>query len=981
MDGFSKQAKYFPTQLQQFQFVDKYARFNTDKGRRETWDESVARAVAYLVELSDNKLSNKDYTDILNAMLNMEAFGSMRLFAMAGEAARRCNSVLYNCAYVAIDSIRVFSEILYLSMSGTGVGFSVELANVNKLPEIPKMNSHIGKPWAVEDSQQGWAEAFHIGLSSWFSGNDIEFDYSQIRPIGSILKTKGGRASGPEPLKKLLDYSRETIINARGRKLRPIEVHDIVCMIGDCAVSGGSRRSAMLSLFDRNDTEMLHAKDYGWWKTHPQRSNANNSAVVNTHLSREEISKIMYTMHNGGGGEPAFFMRKNALKTSPRRKEYQNFGTNPCFSEDTYIITEEGSYQIKDLVGKVVKIWDGNNWVSIDNFRITATNQEMLDIEMYKGHKLRVTPYHKLVLESGDVIEARSLKVGDRLMTSNAPESLGIKGYGAYLKGFLLGDGWYENTNYERVRLYLFENKFNCAKRLIESANEILPINGFCGQTEVVFTDPKSRKNRNEKYMSMLGLSSRVHDLVDYLADKTRIPKEVFSWDLQSKKEFIAGLFDADGHLTKSSQTYGIKSINKDMLLDLQTLLSTIGIESIVRQISKGSYRDFPNGTYWQKPAYKLKLGKGESSQLFSAVDFSRLVNKPQGLKKASGVKGRHNEVVSISNGGIDETVYCCTVDTTHQLALSCGIMSSQCGEINLRSKEFCNLSQAIVRYNDTAITLKEKVRIATIISTIQSMASNFKYLSDEWKKNTEEERLCGVDITGQMDNPSLITPELLDELREYAIQINKEYAEKLGIEQSVAITCNKPSGNSSVLFSCAPGIHSQWSKYYIRRVRINANSPMRYALEFSGFKLHPENGQQYETAVTLVAEFPMKAPDGAVTNGDRGAIEQCEWWKMNKLHWTEHNPSTTISYTADELESIIDWIYENQDVIGGMSFLEKDNHYYPLAPYSKIDKETYERMVQELPEIDFDLLMMLEKEDQTTVAGEIACSAGQCLI
>lgn len=764
MAGFEKQKRYLPTQIQELQYVDKYSRFNYRKGRREAWDESVARAVAFLVELSENKLSNKDYTDIMNAMLNMEAFSSMRLFAMAGEAARRCNSVLYNCSYIAIDSVRAFSEILYLSMSGTGVGFSVEKGAVNHLPEIqPQPEIDIKSVWEIDDSQDGWAEAFHIGLTSWFSGSDCVFDYSKIRPIGSVLKTKGGRASGPEPLRKLLDYSRETILNAQGRKLRPIEVHDIVCMIGDCAVSGGSRRSAMISLFDRDDKEMLHAKDYGWWKAHPQRANANNSAVITHDLAYDEVEEIMYTMHNGGGGEPGFYMRKNAGKMAPRRTFYTDPGTNPCFAPDTLVKTKDGNFQIKDLIGKAVEVWNGEEWILVDNWRITNNDQPGVEIELNNGKKITVTSYHSMILANGKRKKAENVRVGDILKP----------------------------------------------------------------------TDPNN-------------------------------------------------------NLTK---------------------------------VVKTTYR-------------------------FLAGD-----------------------------------VYCCTEPTRHEISLACGVQVGQCGEIDLNSHQFCNLSQAIVRATDTPETLKEKVRVATIIGTIQSMATHFRYISDDWKQHTEKDRLLGVDLTGQLDHPELITPELLDELRKYAIEVNRQYADKLGITPSVAITCNKPSGNSSVLFSCAPGIHSQWSDYYIRRMRINANSPVRYALENSGFKLLPENGQEYSTATTLVAEFPMKAPDGAVTNGSRGAIEQCEWWKMNKIHWTEHNPSNTITYTADELDDLVWWVYDNQDIIGGMSFLEKDNHYYPLAPLEKINKETYERMVEELPDIDFNYLTELETEDYTTVASEVACIGGACLI
>ena len=207
--------------LSDFQFFDKYSRFNHDLGRRETWAESVQRSVDYLRELSENRLEETDYEQIREYMLDKKAFPSMRLFAMAGEAARRDNSTIYNCSYVAIDSIDSMAEILYLSMSGTGCGFSVENRYVSALPVVGEKESnypeHVGKIVLIDDTQAGWAGAYKIGLDIWMSGNDVEFDFSGIRPAGTILKTKGGRASGGEVLESLFVFSREIILYAIGR--------------------------------------------------------------------------------------------------------------------------------------------------------------------------------------------------------------------------------------------------------------------------------------------------------------------------------------------------------------------------------------------------------------------------------------------------------------------------------------------------------------------------------------------------------------------------------------------------------------------------------------------------------------------------------------------------------------------------------------------------------------------------------------------
>jgi ribonucleoside-diphosphate reductase alpha chain len=620
--------------LSDFQFFDKYSRFSHELGRRETWAEAVQRSVDYLRELSANKLQESDYAQIKEYMLEKKAFPSMRLFAMAGEAARRDSASIYNCSAIAIDSIDSMIEVMALCMAGCGVGFSVEQDSICQLPEVSE-DYKDGREgfYVIPDSTDGWLSAFRMGLETWFDGGDIEFDYSEIRPAGSVLKVKGGRASGPQPLMELLDFSRKTIMEANGRQLTSVEVYDIVTKIADCVVSGGVRRSALICLFDYDDMGMRHAKDNGWWKTAPQRANANNSIIIEKDLSHDEIKELFMTMHNGGGGEPGLHFRKNVNKMNPGRR-------------------------------------------------------------------------------------------GDR-------------------------DDWLLNP----------------------------------------------------------------------------------------------------------------------------------------------------------------------------------------------------------------------------------------CGEVNLRGDgQLCNLTQAIARPDDTLESLAEKVRCATIIGTIQSLATNFPFLRPVWRRNCEEERLLGVDVSGQMDAPHLFTPENLDYLRQVAIDTNKEYAGIFGINQSAAVTCNKPSGNSSLLFDSSPGLHSRWSDYYIRRFRVNANSPMRRILEYSGMDLQPENGQKYETATTFVAEFPVKAPDGAITNGSRSAIEQCEWWKMNKLHWTEHNPSVTILYGEDELPGIIDWVYGNQHIIGGMAFLPRDDHYYPLAPYEKITKKKYDELIKDVPEIDWEFLLpYFENEDNTTSAQELACMSGSC--
>lgn len=629
-DAFDADKQYFATPIQQFMYYDKYAKFNWELGRRETWTETVDRVVDFLKKLSDGKLGEAVYTRICNAIRDMRVMPSMRLMAMAGPAAERNSVSLYNCSHAPVKDVHAFAEAMLISLAGCGVGYSVEREYVEQFPRIKRQSGNPAIMHRVDDSAEGWVEALRLGVTAWFDGEDMVFDYDAIRPAGAPLMTKGGRASGYAPLKVVLDFCRSKILSRQGSFLRTIDAHDMMCVVGGAAVSGGVRRTAMIALFDFDDQEMLTCKDGAKLDTAPWRWNANNSAVWPEEISQIEIVDQFATMYRHRRGEPGIFSRANANRTKPERRSSHNFGTNPC-------------------------------------------------------------------------------------------------------------------------------------------------------------------------------------------------------------------------------------------------------------------------------------------------------------------------------------------------------------GEINLREFEFCNLSIAVARADDTLSSLKDKVEIATIIGTIQSMATNFPGLRPEWKKNCEEERLLGVDISGQQDCPVVQDSNILNYLRELAVRTNTEYAAKLGINASAAITCNKPNGNSSQLLNCSSGIHRRWAPYYIRNVRVSPHTPLYRVLRDAGVPMDPENGQTEQNATSWVVHFPVKSPDGAPTRKNYSAIDQCEYWLMNKVYWTEHNPSVTITYQPDELVPMMQWVWEHHDVIGGMAFLPADDAQYSQMPYEEITKEEYEQAMDAFPDINFALLYEYEKNDQTEAAQTLACSSGSC--
>jgi ribonucleoside-diphosphate reductase alpha chain len=299
-----------------------------------------------------------------------------------------------------------------------------------------------------------------------------------------------------------------------------------------------------------------------------------------------------------------------------------------------------------------------------------------------------------------------------------------------------------------------------------------------------------------------------------------------------------------------------------------------------------------------------------------------------------------------------------------------------------LRDREFCNLSEVVVRVTDTPDTLKKKARLAALLGTIQSTLTNFKYVSSQWKKNCEEERLLGVSLTGIMDSPLTNgaagdLPNLLTELRDIVIATNKEFSEKIGINQSVATTCVKPSGTVSQLVDAASGIHARHNPYYIRTVRGDKKDPLTKMMTDAGF---PVEDDVMNPTHTAVFSFPQKVERGAVFRTDKTAIEQLELWKSYQEFWCEHKPSVTISVKEDEWMKVGAWVFENFDMMSGVSFLPFSEHSYKQAPYQDIEKKDYDELLKLMPKnIDWSKLSEYERTDMTVGSQELACTAGVC--
>ncbi len=624
----------FKNPASEFVYLRTYSRWIDELSRRETWSETVDRFMKFITEERGEKIPDKVLRKIKEKILNFEVMPSMRTMWAAGEAAKVDNTCMYNCSFLNIDSIESFSEAFYILMCGTGLGFSVEQEIIEKnFKEVPKINPDNKTINIIDDSRKGWADSVYDLISSLFEGKECDFDYSKIRPKGSRLKTMGGRASGPAPLITLHSYIKEVFYNAQGRKLKTIEVHDILNQIADSVVVGGVRRSSQISLSSLNDNDMRNAKI---WPFPARRFMANNSAIYNDKPNAVDFLKEWSALASSGTGERGIFNLQSARNNAPKRRDKELImGTNPC-------------------------------------------------------------------------------------------------------------------------------------------------------------------------------------------------------------------------------------------------------------------------------------------------------------------------------------------------------------GEIVLRNKQFCNLSEVIIRSDDDIDSLLEKIETAVWIGTIQSTFTHFPYLRKSWKNNCEEERLLGVSLTGQMDNPKLLSEDVLKLLKQKSIKVAKHAAQKLGINVPTAITCVKPSGTVSQLVDSSSGIHTRFADYYIRRYRISSIDPLFKLIKDQHINILPENGQESlkeDDVSTWVINFPVKSPKGSITRDKMNALEQLEWYKKIQTNYCEHNASMTVYVKDSEWFEVGNWVYKNWDIVGGISFLPYDGGHYKQAPYEEITEEQYNKLIKSFKSIDYTQLSKYELEDNTEGAKMYNCSGDKCEI
>jgi hypothetical protein len=955
---------------QEFVFYRTYSRWIDELGRRETWEETVDRYVNYLKIERGEKIPEKVLAKIRAGILSMEVMPSMRLLWSAGDAHRRDNTCGYNCSYQNADSVDAFVESLYILMCGTGYGFGIPEHYVSALPIVPERQSlNPTSTHVIEDSREGWADSVRELVSALFHGLDVEMDYSQLRPRGARLKTMGGRSSGPEPLVTLHNFIRDTFAEAQGRKLATIEVHDILNMVAEIVVVGGVRRSSEISLSDLDDEAMRHAKD------HPfplRRAMANNSAIYREKPTAERFLREWAALASSGTGERGIFNLEGARNRAPRRRIGALIeGTNPCaeillrskefcVSGDTLLITPDRLVRIDECVGKETVIWNGKQW-SMVTPRVTGISQPLVRVTLSDGSILDCTPDHRFSAKdrfSNDWGTVCASELMDGKYTLQLEPTViqkrgGVDYDDAYTMGVAIGDGFYQDN---KVYIELYGDKVD------------LPVDG--------------RRYPASAYSQRASTALSVED---FCALRTSVEK-CFSWSRDSILQFVAGWADADGSETG---TGGIRLYisGEDRAREMQLLLSSVGIRSSVCFMS-----DEPtNYGSRSRPMWYLQI-----------TDCAMI--PCQRLDTSNGhtprFKGKYQTVRSVEALPGLHTTYCFDEPYRH-MAVFGNVLTFQ-----------CNLTEVVVRPDDDLDSLLEKVETATWMGAIQATFTYFPYLSEEWTKNCEEERLLGVSITGQMDNPRLLSPDALAACKARAIRVARKASQILGINMPAAITCVKPSGTVSQLVDAAPGLHPRYARYYIRRYRISSTDPIVQLLRHAGMPLSPETGQrksdwakakklhakgeEYATVCTIfdpdkdwsedevrtwVVSFPVAAPDGAITREDLTAIDQLEHYKKLQLFWCEHNASCTVYVRPEEWFEVGNWVYRNWEIINGVSFLPYDAGHYEQTPYEEISPEEYDTLNANTPKIDFSKLSLFERDDCTEGRQELACTGDKCNI
>lgn len=658
----------FKNDSAEFVYTRTYSRWREDLGRREIWSETVSRFMQFIQKERGDLVPAKVFKKMQEKILNFDVMPSMRALWAAGEAAKQSNVTLYNCSFLAVDSIEAFSECLYILCCGTGVGFSVESKYVERLPVVkPLKVGEIPEIFYIPDSKEGWSDSVKTLISRLYHGQMTNFDYSLIRPKGTRLKTMGGRASGPEPIILLHGFIKDVFNKAQGRKLSTLECHDIMNKIAEIVVVGGVRRSSEISLSDLSDESLRHAKD---WPFPDYRRMANNSAVYHTKPSAVEFLKEWSVLASSGTGERGISNLGAARNMAPKRRNGELIaGFNPSLRAGTRIWTKEyGMAPIETLENNEFTIKNLHGEHARAKCFLSGKNKSLIKLTFEGGFEYFCTPEHKwpILDKDGKVFkkDTTQLEKGDLMPRFGYQEKISDGNLGTFedgkLIGYFYGDGWITDRKDSGKRQYGVCIPLNNPKKMqyIEKYKKLF--NGEGSKHKSGTLEFNSTGQGLHEWFLKFGVDKKEYGL----------PKKI--WKECSDEfinGFIEGLFDADGcQPSKTENRTSIVSHFECLIRDLQNLLGFKGIYLNLSVLKLTSYQ-FKNKKYI-KDMVRFTLRR----------------------KWDLAMSGKPVKLINIEDSGLKENVWDITVDDdTHCFQLA-GVITGNCHEIALRNHHLAAL-------------------------------------------------------------------------------------------------------------------------------------------------------------------------------------------------------------------------------------------------------------------------------------------------
>lgn len=1004
----------FLDEMSNFTFVTKYAKYDEKKKRRETWNETVSRVEQmHLKKFKALPQEDKDaISKAFDYVREKRVTPSMRSMQFGGKAIEAVNARLFNCGVRHIDSIRAFAESFYTLLCGTGVGFGITDKFLSRIPDLVTAKDKTGSviTYTVTDSIEGWADSIEALLTCYlkntaYTGRKIVFDYSKIRAKGEKLKTGGGKAPGYKGLKqchikvkKLLDY----IIEEKSQvRLHTINAYDILMHCADAVLSGGIRRSACSVIFDAKDDEMMNAKTGNWFEENPQRARSNNSAIIiRNKTSFVEFQHLINKTKQFG--EPGFLYVVDEDQL-----------LNPCIVGDTLIATDKGLFFAEELVGTRfnAKV-DGKIYSSTDKGFWETGVKKTINIKLSSGRKLELTSNHKVMTTDG-WLEAGDLMVGDLVKINNQRGEFDIdetsqdfaKGYllGAFLAdGNIGGEGdrceikfWGDDKNEYRTKVYNFLKNCNWISNHHKETPENNSIYSVISSAKLFDFAKEHGCIHPEKHLNKSAISGKSPCFLSGL---------------------VSGYFDADGSVACNSEkgnSIRILSTQLTNLENLQLVLNYFGIFSKIynNRLPEG-FRLLPDGNngykeYYCKSTHEICIScdnieefnkhirpiNKEKTELISEIISSR--------KRTANKTNWVDEVVNISENKDPKLVYDAEIDEVHAFDAN-SLYVHNCFEISFIpitidgrcGFQFCNLTSLNGAKIKTLEDFKKASWAASVIGTLQASYTKFPYLGHASEELSKEEALLGVSITGMMDNPEILFNEDYQvECAKIAVETNKIWAAKIGINQAARVTCIKPEGTNSIVLSAGSGIHAHHARKYIRRIQVNKEDNV-----YKFFKMYNSHACEESVwsanKVDDVISFPIEIPESAKIKSDISAIEHLKMIKSTQTNWVNtgttevnkkplnHSVSCTVIVKDEEWEDVTKYLFENQEYFTAVSLLPySGDKIYTQAPMEAMvtpeDMIKFEELKNNWEKVDYTKLV--EDDDETSHAQEVSCAGGKC--